>query len=110
MTKGVPSDLNKCCNCNSTSAKCVRCVCAQSGRTCFNCNARNCCNMDYVQPKPKGETSLDLGIKHQDRINNIDLSTLNARIQNTKNDTAIRSNDKITETEAGLRQQFMNEP
>ncbi|KAI0990424.1 hypothetical protein GJ496_001346 [Pomphorhynchus laevis] len=64
---------------------------------------------DYVQPNPKGETCLDLGTKHQDRINNIDLSTLNARIQNTQNYTSIRINDKVTETVAGLRQQFMNE-
>ncbi|KAI0982786.1 hypothetical protein GJ496_009279 [Pomphorhynchus laevis] len=84
-------------------------VCARSGRTCFYCNARNCCNRDYVQPNPKGETSLDLGTKHQDRIKNIDLSTLNARIQNKKNDTSIRTNDKVIETVAGLRQQFMNE-
>ncbi|KAI0986476.1 hypothetical protein GJ496_011445 [Pomphorhynchus laevis] len=60
---------------------------------CFNCNARNCLNRDYVQPKPKSETSLDSGTKHQDRINNIDLSTLNARIQNTLNDTSIRTNN-----------------
>ncbi|KAI0980910.1 hypothetical protein GJ496_002803 [Pomphorhynchus laevis] len=69
----------------------------------------NLVSWDYVQPNPKGEPSLDLGTKHQDRINSIDLSTLNARIQNTPNDTSIRTNDKVTETEAGLRQQFMNE-